>query len=200
MFAGPLLLLVSSFQLTQAPQVYAAEATYPIGEIQVITSDATTQPLTFAPIENTACKSIGPVFGNYEYHRCHLDPASGASTCAFVSFLEILHIPGHDETLHFVEKSFPGTLPGTGAPSAPLTPFHYVQLWAQAGAVCKMIYADDQMQPTWQGAALYPSDVNTNTLLLVYPDETLGLLKKIQDFPIVVHPVVNPVVMPPRPT
>ncbi len=143
------------------------------GPIKVITSGPG-EPLTYAPIEETACQVVASLPGNYEYHLCASETGNSVPVCKFLSMMQILRVRDHDETFVVIERSIPGFTEG------PLTPFHYLQLWNHSG--CTLIFADDNMAPTWKGANTYMSD--SHTIILAFHNGTVGLLKKIQSFPI----------------
>ena len=146
------------------------------GPIQVIVSNPN-EPLVFSPIDETACKVVEHLPGNYEYHLCSSENGNSVPICRFISMVAIVRVKDHDETFSVIEKVI------GGAGSGHLTPFHYVQLWNHEG--CTLIYADDDMKPTWNGGNTYMSD--SNTIILAFHAGSIGLLKKIQDFPIF-HP------------
>ncbi|MEO5969083.1 MAG: hypothetical protein ABIQ95_04080 [Bdellovibrionia bacterium] len=153
----------------------------PFGPIQVITSGPN-EPITYAPIEETACQVVEHLPGNYEYHLCSSENGSSVPTCRFISMVEFVRIRGNDETFQVVER------PIGGAGEGRLTGFHFVQLWNHSG--CTLIYADDNKAPTWNGANTYMSD--SNTIILAFHAGSIGLLKKIQDFPIHSRPRTRP--------
>jgi len=159
--------------LASSSILFTLLSTLAFGPIQVITSDPG-QPLTYAPIEETACKVVDQLPGKYEYSLCETENGSATPTCNFVSLLEVLRLRGHDETFLVIEKFIPGTSNGH------LTPFHYLQLWNHLG--CTLIYADDNLAPTWNGANTYMGD--SDTIILAFHTGSVGRLKKIQNFPI----------------
>jgi hypothetical protein len=169
-FFGVVCIIVQVF--FSSPEVGHAMELEARGPIKVITSGPN-EPLTYAPIEETACKIVDHLPGHYEYHLCAGEDGNSVPTCKFLSLIEVVRLKGHDDVFLVIEKSIPGTSNGH------LTPFHYVQLWNHSG--CTLIFADENLAPTWKGANTYMSD--SNTTILAFHGGSIGLLKKIQNFP-----------------
>ena len=185
-FANSLIVFIALCATTLFPKIsYALQsgAGIPIqspaptpssGPIKVITSGPG-EPLTYAPINTTACRVVEDFPGLYEYQFCASGNGSSIPICKFLSTVAITRVPNHDETFEVIEAA--NLDDGT---TSHLTGFHYLQLWNHSG--CTLIYANEQMVPTWKGANTYMSD--SHTIILGFHTGSVGLLKKIQDFPI----------------
>lgn len=145
----------------------------PSGSIKVITSGPG-EPLTYAPIKTTACRIVEDLPGLYTYQLCASGNGSSSPMCKFLATIAIVQVPDHDETFEVIEAA---SLDDDNA--SHLAGFHYFQLWNHSG--CTLIYADEKMAPTWKGANTYMSD--SHTIILGFHTGSVGLLKKIRDFP-----------------